>query len=55
MSGIVIESRNLRHDHNLMTNDSINLFLMKLAAIEDIATNDSDFDRIPWIRVWKPH
>lgn len=55
MSGIVIESRNIRHDHNLMTNDSINLFLMKLAAIEDIATNDSDFDRIPWIHVWKPH
>jgi len=42
-------------DHNLMPNDSINLFLMKLAALEDIATNDSDFDRIPWIRVWKPH
>ena len=55
MSGIDIESRNIRHDHNLMTNDSINLFLMKLAALEDIATNDSDFDRIPWIRVWKPH
>ena len=55
MSGIVLESRNLRHNHNLMTNDSINLLLMKLTALEDIATNDSDFDRIPWIRVWKPH
>lgn len=55
MSGVVLESRNLRYEHKLMTNDSINLFLMKLTGLEDIASNDSDFDRVPWIRVWKPY
>lgn len=55
MSGVVLESRNLRYEHKLMTNDSINLFLMKLTGLEDIASNDSDFDRVPWIKVWKPY
>ena len=55
MSGAVIESRNLRYEHKLMTNDSVNLFLMKLTGLEDIASNDSDFDRVPWIKLWKPY
>ena len=55
MSGVILESRNLRYEHKLMTNDSINLFLMKLTGLEDIASNDSDFDRVPWIKVWKPY
>ena len=55
MSGVVLESRNLRYEHKLMTNDSINLFLMKLTGLEDIASNDSDFDRVPWIKVWMPY
>lgn len=54
MSGAVIESRSLRSEHQLMTNDSINLFIMKLAGLKDIATNDADFYRIPWIKVWRP-
>ena len=55
MSGVVLESRKLRYEHKLMTNDSINLFLMKLTGLEDIASNDSDFDRVPWIKVWMPY
>jgi predicted nucleic acid-binding protein len=54
MSGAVIESRTLRSEYQLMTRDSINLFLMRLSGLKDIATNDSDFYRVPWIRVWKP-
>jgi hypothetical protein len=54
ISGAVIESRSLRSEHQLMTRDSINLFLMRLAGLKDIATNDSDFSRVPWIKVWRP-
>jgi predicted nucleic acid-binding protein len=54
MSGAVIESRSMRSEHQLMTNDSINLFIMKLAGLKDIATNDADFCRVPWIKVWRP-
>ena len=54
ISGSVIESQSLRLEHKLMTNDSVNLLLMKLAGLKDIATNDSDFLRVPWIKVWRP-
>lgn len=40
--------------HGLLTNDSTTLALMELHGINDIATNDDDFDRVPGITVWKP-
>jgi predicted nucleic acid-binding protein len=54
MYGAVVESRTLRSEYQLMTRDSINLFLMRLLGLKDIATNDSDFYRVPWIRVQRP-
>jgi predicted nucleic acid-binding protein len=38
----------------VVLNDSINLLIMKLAGLKDIATNDADFCRVPWIKVWRP-
>jgi predicted nucleic acid-binding protein len=40
--------------HGLLTNDSTTLTLMEQNGINDIATNDDDFDRVPGIKVWKP-
>ncbi|MFQ6061936.1 MAG: type II toxin-antitoxin system VapC family toxin [Methanosarcinales archaeon] len=40
--------------YNLLMNDSLHLAVMKKHGIQDIATNDSDFDRVDNIQVWKP-
>jgi len=40
--------------YNLMSNDAINAALSREYGIEDIVTNDSDFDRVDFINVWKP-
>lgn len=34
--------------------DALHLSVMKRYRIFDIATNDSDFERVKWIKVWKP-
>jgi len=38
----------------MLTNDSLNLCVMKANGLNEIATNDSDFDRVDWVTVWKP-
>jgi len=50
----IFESRVMRETHCLLTNDSLNLYIMKANEIRDIATNDSDFEQVDWITVWKP-
>jgi len=46
------------HDYGiaylLHPKDSLHLAVMKRYRIFDIATNDSDFDRVDWIKVWYP-
>jgi hypothetical protein len=44
----------LREAYYLLTNDSLNHYIMKVNGIRDIATNDSDFEQVDWITVWKP-
>ncbi len=34
--------------------DSLHLAVMRRYRIHDIATNDSDFERVEWIKVWNP-
>jgi predicted nucleic acid-binding protein len=41
-------------DHALLTNDAFHVATMKQRGITNIATNDLDFERVEWIRVWKP-
>ena len=36
-----------------MTNDSLNLDVMRSNQLYDIATNDGDFERVEDIKVWK--
>ncbi len=50
----IFQSKNLRKKYNMLTNDSLNLCVMKANGLNEIATNDSDFDRVDWIKVWKP-
>jgi predicted nucleic acid-binding protein len=37
-----------------MTNDSILLAAALVFGIEALATNDSDFDAVSWLTVYKP-
>lgn len=50
----IIKSRVIRENYGLLTNDSINLFLIQNHTISYVATNDSDFDDVKHIHVWKP-
>ena len=41
-------------EHGLLTNDSIALAIMEHLGLTHLATNDDDFDSVPWVTVWKP-
>jgi predicted nucleic acid-binding protein len=38
----------------LLPNDALHVATMKRYGITNIATNDPDFERVKWIKVWKP-
>lgn len=40
--------------YGLLSNDAMHIEVMKTHGIKDIATNDSDFERVKRIEVWKP-
>jgi len=42
------------HKKSLLSNDAFHLLTMEYLNIENIATNDSDFERINDIAMWKP-
>jgi predicted nucleic acid-binding protein len=44
----------LQTEYGLMSTDAINLALIKEFEIENIATNDKDFEKIPWLNVFSP-
>lgn len=50
----ISEIASVMKEHKLLPNDSIHLLAMKKGRIENIATNDRDFERIKGIKVWKP-
>ena len=50
----IFQSKELRKKYYLLTNDSLNLYVMKSNKISDIATNDRDFERVDFIKVWRP-
>ena len=41
-------------DYALLTNDAFHVATMKQRGITNIATNDPDFERVEWLKVWKP-
>ena len=48
-------SKQYRDDHGLMTNDSLIVAVMNREKIRYLATNDTDFDRIPNIALRVPN
>lgn len=47
-------SINVAKANMLLAHDAMHLAVMKYESISDIATNDSDFERIEGITVWRP-
>ncbi len=45
---------NTSKNYNLMATDAMIVEIMKRNNLKDIATNDGDFERVDWIKVWKP-
>jgi predicted nucleic acid-binding protein len=41
-------------EKGLLPNDALHLLATRKAGIENIATNDKDFERVKGIKVWKP-
>jgi predicted nucleic acid-binding protein len=50
----ILDSKRIRESHGLLMNDSTSVSIMKRFGIPNIATNDSDFERVAGIEVWKP-
>jgi predicted nucleic acid-binding protein len=49
-----VRAQPIRRDHGLMTNDSLLLAAAEVFGIEALATNDADFETVPWIEIYKP-
>jgi predicted nucleic acid-binding protein len=47
-------AQSLREQFGLMTNDSLLVAAAEVFGIDSLATNDSDFDAVPWLNVYKP-
>jgi predicted nucleic acid-binding protein len=41
-------------DYGMLSTDAMNLALMKQFEIENIATNDKDFEKVSWLNVYGP-
>ena len=51
---IVISALEFMKRYRLMSNDAVHVATMKRHGITEIATNDPDFERVDWIKAWKP-
>lgn len=50
----VLKSNDVKKEYGLLTNDAINLAIMRHHHIKRIATNDPDFGRVGDLTVWRP-
>ncbi|MBI4715665.1 MAG: PIN domain-containing protein [Nitrospirae bacterium] len=50
----VLHSAEIKKEYGLLTNDAINLAIMRRHHLKTIASNDPDFERVPDLTVWKP-
>ena len=42
------------NNYALLTNDAFHVATMEKCELTNIATNDRDFERVEWLKVWKP-
>ncbi|MFQ6056337.1 MAG: type II toxin-antitoxin system VapC family toxin [Methanosarcinales archaeon] len=55
LSGIPIDSiKDIIDNYHLLPSDAIHATTCKIYGINNIATNDSDFERVDFLEVWKP-
>lgn len=47
-------ARRLMQAYRLMSNDALHLAVMQKSNLQNLVTNDSDFDGIEGVHVWKP-
>lgn len=50
----VLTSNEIKKEYGLLTNDAINLAVMRRHHLKSIGTNDPDFERVDDLVVWKP-
>jgi predicted nucleic acid-binding protein len=53
-AALIEQSQQMKTRYGFMSNDALTLQLMNELEIRAIATNDSDFDRVETITVYKP-
>jgi len=51
---IAVDSVAMGEKYGLLTSDAFHLATMKQNGIKHIATNDSDFDSVEFLTIWKP-
>ena len=51
---VLKKAREISEKYDLLLSDAIHAATCKIYAISDMATNDGDFNRVDFIRVWKP-
>jgi len=53
-AAILEETLNISREFGLLFSDALHAACCKAYNIENIATNDGDFDRVDFLKVWKP-
>lgn len=48
-------SQTFKTEYGLLSNDALSLMNMKELGITAIASNDSDFNRVPWLNLYLPY
>lgn len=51
---IFTSAREYMKKFKLMSNDALHATTMKFYGIKNIATNDADFERVDFLKVWRP-
>lgn len=51
---VLQQAKTLSKKHNLLFSDAIHAASCKVYGIKHIATNDSDFERVDFLKNWRP-
>ena len=54
MSNIFREAISISREYSLLSSDAYIASFARVYGITNIATNDGDFERVEWLKVWKP-
>ncbi|MEE8168349.1 MAG: PIN domain-containing protein [Candidatus Hydrothermarchaeales archaeon] len=53
-SNVLEKALNISREYGLLFSDALHSACCKVYDIKDIATNDGDFERVDFLKVWKP-